>query len=579
MSENNSLENVLYTPRRAQKCLFVPDNNSRKKDMSRNLNCTKEKDIEVASEEESDLGHMSPLALTDRSPNSCDSSSEREFVSPFTTPDKSSSFLSAMSLTSAVNRRSEQDCVSPFSSLRKLTKAARYSPRCKIFSKSSKSLFPSPDKTIEPLTPRSSSKDNKTMDDIVPETPRRNFAEIQHTNIMETPRKDRSPEYKLITPLGSITKTAFLPKLLRRKSLNVFETYNSLSPEQKENVLKRRIHDHLKISPPKLFKADDTSVPKARAALFQENKDKFHLQDFSLSTKAFYNSYEKIKRPLPFGKLQDNLVRRRQSLPILDNNKHSLKRRRSNGINAGVFHRIKKPKPKVNRAILKKKEHVIQNAVTNESPSIEQAQLREESMIVQRSISPEIDETKRFFKTNKTIRSNQSATVTVNNKIKLRVADGKIVLNKKRNLFSKNVCMRTKAVDVSLNATDLTVDEPAVEASIGQDKVANILKILEDDWRDDDYDTMGALTEYANSVSPLKPSTLPKCVFMSPTSELSDMTSTMNIKDVDATSTSFKKTSFNKVENNDNQDIEKISEGKYFPLFSKGYSASNDIFE
>lgn len=584
---SNSQIELLHTPRRAQKCLFASNGSSYKKNLSRNTSYNKY--VEVTSEEESDLGPMSPLALTDRSSSSCGSSPGRDFVSPFATPEKSPSLPVASASWDCLlsNRCNIGDSTPLFSSLKKLSRAARYSPRRAgnaATNSSSKSMSPSPVKHMTELSTPKRSEMNSMADEIIPETPPRSFAtEIQNQNITETPRKSGTPgQHRLITPLGSITKSALLPKLHRRKSLSALEANENFSPEQKENTLKRHARDQLAVTPAKLFKADDTLVPRARAALFQEKKESpLNEQSLSLSTKMFYSSSNrKSERAFVVNSFRENDVKRRRSLPA-QSNRRSLKRQRFGMINAGVFHGIKKPKPKVNpKALKKENQQVVQNSAIpdenkeNHSLSVVQTQpVVKENAVAKRAPSPEIDEKKRFFKSN---RLNQAATVTVSKKIKLKVADGKILLNQKYGFSARNK-QRAKATDISYDATDLTVDEPGVETTLEENKVANILKVLENDWADDDYDTMEPLTVNTNTVSPLKQMTLPQNTIMSPASELSNMTSTMNIKDVTSL-TNFGNLSLGNMETNNNPtETDKEPEGKYFPLFTKGYIAPTEL--
>lgn len=553
---------LLYTPRRAQKCLFAPSKgNFYKKKTSQDSNCTK--DVEAISGEDSDLGPISPLAFTDRSPSLSDSSSGREFISPFATPEKLSLSDAPVSWDRLTLKRNKEDHMSPFSSLKKVTRAARYSPRCKFISSSSRSLPSSPRKLMEPLTPQRS-KMSVTMDEIVPETPQRNFAmEIQNQDITETPRKSRTLECRQITPLSSINKTTPLPKLHRRKSFSGLGMSESFSPEQKENTLKRRANDQLTVKPAKLFKADDVSAPRARAALFQDRKNKSNsLKNISLNTKTFYSSNTRTERPFAFGDFTNSDVKKRRSLPALNiNSRRSLLKKQKFGkLNAGVSHGIKKPKkPKTKPEILKKEEqHVTQDPViSNKNPPI--------NAIAEKAPSPEIDYSKRFFKT---IRLN-------------RTIDAAIVMNQKHVRATTNVCkQQVKATGICLDTTDLTVDEPEIEATLEQDKVINLLKILEDDWANDDFDTMETLTNSTvNTISPLKTTTtLAKNAIMSPATELSNMTSTMNIKDV-ISLTNFGNLSLDNTDSNNDAVKTGENEKRYFPLFNKGNSASDNIFE
>jgi len=593
---DSSQQKLLCTPRRAQKCLFSLSNDKSAK------KCISPEHIrdDKSSGDDSDLGPMSPLALTDQSPSISDlSSSGREFVSPLATPEKS--INGSMSWDRL--RFNSEERMSPFRSLKKVTRAARYSPRCKLFSGSysPRSLPSTPNKLTGLLTPQRSRAEvngrvsTEQTNKIVPETPQRSFAtEIQNQSITETPRKGRTLESKQTTPLSSVSKTVPLPKLHRRKSFSTIETSEGFSPEQKENTLKRHARDQSAAKPTKLFKGDDGFVPRARASLFQERRRECsNLKNFSLSTKMFYS--DNVKSERPFSNFNGSDVKkRRTSLPLQSNNRRlSVKKRKFGRINAGVYHGIKKPKPKANTEAKKEEQHVTQSpTASNKSPQMEEAQPMEANVIAERPPSPMVDENKRFFKTNKTIRLNQMATVTVNDKIKLKVTDGKIELKEKQKRTPSNArphkeqkTEEPKTMNVPLDATDLTVDEPEVEATLQQDKVADLLKILEDDWAKDDYDTMGPLSHTTNAFSPLKSATtLLKDTIMSPATELSNMTSTMNIKDV-APLKNFGNLSLDNANNNNNNNdtkketSEKDTEERYFPLFTKGYSVPDNIIK
>lgn len=613
---DSSQEKSLCTPRRAQKCLFAPSSG---KSSDKSSGKFGKKGASQDSErlrddnspgDDSDLGPMSPLALTAQSPSVSDLSSPgREFISPFATPEKSSRRNTMSVSWDRLRLSSTKDSgMSPFTSLKKVVRAARYSPRCKLFSgsRSPKSLPSTPDKLTDPVMPQRAKLWTmaEQSNDIVPETPQRNFAmEIQNQDITETPRKGRTPESKQTTPLNSISKAVPLPRLHRRKSFSAIETIEDLSPEQKENTLKRHARDQSAAKPTKLFKADEGFVPRARASLFQEktrgDEAGSSLSGFSLSTTTFYSGNSAARSERPFGNFsRSSDAKKRRSLLSQGNGRRSLtlKRRKSGKINAGVCHGIKKPKPKANMDAVKKEQqqNVAQSStrVSSKRPPGQETQPMEANAeaCAERASSSTVDETKRFFKTNRTIRSNHAATVTVNNKIKLKVADGKIALKENQSRKSAHnpstsVCEREPrnvADDVTLDATDLTVDEPEVEATLQQDKVADLLKILENDWANDDYDTMGPLSHIANAFSPLQsPTTLPNDAIMSPATELSNMTSTMNIKDV--APLSFGNLSLDSTNNNNDtaekETAQEDTEKRYFPLFKKGYSVPDDIFQ
>ncbi|XP_020298652.1 N-acetyltransferase ESCO1 [Pseudomyrmex gracilis] len=589
----------LHTPRRAQKCLFAPSNNTtNNKNITYDANCNNNKVTEISSGEESDLGPMSPLALTDQSP-SHDSSSGREYISPFTTPEKSPNLhISHLSWDRLKSRYNRENHISPFSSLKKVTRAARYSPRCKLFNISPRSLQFSPSKQVALLTPERFKITEEMANEIVPETPQttRSFAtEIQNQDITETPRKSRSLLHKQMTPFWFINKTTSLPKLHRRKSLSSLETseLRDFSPRQKENILKRHAQDQLMTTSAKLFKTDDAScAPRARAALFQDRRTECDsLKNFSLSTGKFYSSNARTERPFAIN-IKNNDSKRRRSLSV-QSNKRLLKKQKFGRINAGVFHGIKRPKPKVHSEVSKNiKQYSTQNSllqnISKDTSPAERAQ--PVNISVEKVSSTEINENKRFFKTNKTIRHN-AATVTVNNKIKLKVTDGKIVLNTNRASANASKLQQIQTnIDVLLDATDLTVDEPEVETTLEQNKMADLLKILEDDWQDD-YDKMVALPCSSNNsssvmtstISPLKPvMVVPTDSIMSPASELINLTSTMNIKDVDS-QTYVRNLSPNNTNNNDTEGSKRMEKesgrNKYFPIFNQKYFASGNIFE
>ncbi|OAD56037.1 N-acetyltransferase ESCO1 [Eufriesea mexicana] len=498
MSVDNVSGESLYTPRRVQKCLFGSGGSSRKKKIYKI-----QRDSRITgslSGEESDLGPMSPLALSDQSP--------------------------------------------------------------KILPDSPKSLSNSPLKNSNKQSP------NQTEVDMQEAIPQRQFGKELLNNTIETPHKSGSPENKLITPLTSENKMILLPKLHRRKSLNILDIIEN-SPERKENMLKRHALEELGNTTTKLLKTDENhSVPKARAALFQDKNYESKLKNITLSTKNFYSNSE-IKRNY---KIMSELAEQKQqgsSTGHLPYYRKSTKRYKIGGINAGVSHGIKKPKANLDTTKKNNTQHIIniQEDLSKEVKMEETEILN--TLQVEESPSPEIDFNKRFFKIKKSSKRNSAAIVTINNNVKLKVeSDGKMALNKKN---GKQGHKRQKLIDISFDATDLSVDEPELEATIEKDKVANILKTLEDDWADDDYDIMEVLTnERLEHISPLKPVAILNDITMSPASELSNMTSIMNIKDI-STPTLPKNIPLDNYEDTTQQ--------KYYPLFIKGYSSNKTFNE
>lgn len=326
---------------------------------------------------------------------------------------------------------------------------------------------------------------------------------------------------------------------------------------------KRCALDKLENTPTKLLKTDTNHLmSKVRTALFQDKNCESKLKNVTLSTKNFYNYSEtkiyKISPEIPKEKRQEYHIRR---VPY---HRKYIKRHSIGGINAGVSHGIKKPKPKTNLISTKCNNNIemINDISNNVQKNLSQKIKIPESEIVTNT-SPEIDLNKRFFKIKKSSKKSSSAIVTISNNVKLKIeSNGKMILNQKNENQSHK---RQKLVDISFDATDLSVDEP--ETTIEKDKVANILKILENDWADDDYDTMEVLTnERLERVSPLK--SVLNNVTMSPASELSNMTSTISIKDI-SIPTVLKNIP---LDNNEN-----TSEQKYYPLFNKGYSANKEF--
>ncbi|XP_050586716.1 N-acetyltransferase ESCO2 [Bombus affinis] len=395
----------------------------------------------------------------------------------------------------------------------------------------------------------------------------RQFGIELQNSIIETPHKPRSPKSKLITSLNLDNKIS-LPRVHRRKSLNILDIIEN-SPEKKENNLKRHAFEELENTVTKLLKTDENYlIPKARAALFQDRDYKSKLKNITLSTRNFYSNSE-TKRDC---KIISELAEQKRQVSFIkhaSNYKRSMKKHTIGGINAGVSHGIKKPKLKTSLDIKHNNSTgMINIQYTNIQEHFSKREEQKTELISsspeERILSPEIDLNKRFFKIKRSSKRNSSAIVTINNNVKLKIqSDGKMALNQKS---SKQAYRQPKHVDTSFDATDLSVDEPELETAIEKERVSNILKILENDWADDDYDTMEVLiNERHEHISPLKPIAVLNDVTMSPASELSTMTSTMNIKDI-STPTVHKNISL------DNNEV--TSEEKYYPLFNKAYSVN-----
>ncbi|XP_076237913.1 establishment of cohesion [Calliopsis andreniformis] len=546
MSVDTMQGDFLQTPK-VQKCLFGSGGSSSRKKSRRVY-----KNIKISdslSEEESDLGHMSPLALTDQSPSSQDSSPRNSISSPCTTPKTSSLFnihLSWKQMSQSVRRKNVNDYVLCNSVLKKSSQDNRLSEQQNTLSGSSKSSRSTPLRNSCLYTPEKSQMCVST-DEIMQRTPERQFGKELQNNGTETPKRSKNLEQKLTTPLTSENKLAILPKLHRRKSFGTFEAIPD-SPERKESALKRHALEELE-NTAKLMKTNENcSVPKARAALFQDKIQETNLKNFTLSTKSFYsNSDEKKKNYRFFYELPEQKHERKSLAGYTIHSRRHIRRNSLRGINAGVSHGIKKPKPKAH--------------------SRNNVQMEQTSPEIERSPSPEFDLTKRFFKLKRALKRNASGTVTISKNVKLKVAENGELTLSNEHARKKQHYKQAKPVDISFDTTDLTVDEPEMEATIEQNNVANILKVLEDDWADDDYDIMEVLTnKNINDIPPLAPTAL-EDVTMLPVNEMDDM----NITDI-STSLIFKNISLD-----DNENTVKEDKPKYYPIFSKGYSADKPV--
>ncbi|KAG8037620.1 hypothetical protein G9C98_005831 [Cotesia typhae] len=608
----------LDTPKRFQKKSF---NTLSVSSTKRNLFHSDERDKHVShgSESESDLGPISPLAVTN---SSCDSSPGRQYESPFTTPEKSPRILSLLwDRLRPTSCTRDSNSLSPFSSLRRLTRNARSTPR-RRFSLNSPTKSSSGSSTprrrplfdnIIPETPTDANTnipDACLEDEIIPETPQKDPSD-------DTPHKENYHERKLITPLGSVCKQASIPRLHRRKSVCTQDSVDGSSPEPlkaaKLAATKRHFNESSSSmqSGLKLLKTDvNYSIPKARASLFPEEKST-PLQFSALSTKSFYNSsscvgVDQKRHSFGFGwRPVEKETKKRHSLP--SQKKSGSRKSRFGQINAGVRHGIKRPKIKrrlsPNKSLNKKSPGPVKNsAKTTDLQEINQqnvevdvhvdtnikdsdnihlvfyqeqkenepmdtnVELMEENKIPASPVRE--DPNKRFFKTNRTLKPHHVATVTVNDKIKLKVSDGKIALNQKSKQLRKKPRLE---VPVTMDASDLTVDEPAIDGKMIDKDVVDLLKVLEDDWADDEYDTMENLAlANVNNRSPIKANrgVRDDGILMSPASVLSSMTSEMNIKDQVVPKGQEK---FETVNSEANQ--------KLFPLFTKGYSRNVELFE
>ncbi|XP_034943840.1 N-acetyltransferase ESCO2 [Chelonus insularis] len=572
------------TPKRVQKRLFSQNVSCSKKNLFQTEKFTKRNG--ESSGEESDLGPMSPLQRSDNSGS--ESSPGRQYDSPFTTPDNSPQVKYLTWDRLRVSSNLKKSGLSPFSSLKRITKEARSTPRRRIFSNSPKS---------NPITPN---KKNPDQENFIPSTPKQTGLEMNDDIVPETPQKSETPqkdnfsERRLITPLGSVCKQIVIPPLHRRKSICTTESTEESSPEPRDNSNKRHANEFLHHTGTKISKIDDDYfIPKARASLFQEDKNKSP-QFAPLSTKSFYKNNNSDRR-VSFGfgwKAVGNEKERkkRHSLPSKPH-RHSTgstKRSKFGLINAGVKHGIKRPKPKrqnQNESFEKKYKPPNDNSSINNQSNNELKEndipMETSNILNPSSYSSKAKETqpivadpnKKFFKYKRTTELSHQANITVNDKIKLKVSGGKIIRQQKKDQVKEPASKKPKLDPVVFDTTDLNVDDQDLKDTVNDKDVANLLKILEDDWADDDYDIMEPVT-ITITRSPLKAASLKNdSIPMSPASVLSTMTSSMNIEDQNSLKNFTNKLESIESQENSNK-VDDENSKKLFPIFDKGYSSN-----
>lgn len=401
--------------------------------------------------------------------------------------------------------------------------------------------------------------------EVLTETPKRQFGKQLQNDIIET--SCRNKEIKLLTPLISKHRMNLLPRLCKQKSPNALDVIDNFPSEKKENGLKRHAPEELENTPAKLLKvAENHSVSKPRAALFQDKSYETKLKSMTLSTRNFYNHSNEKKNYKAMYRPTESKSQRHSFIGYTKYQRKLLRRHTIGGINAGVSHGIKKPKPKINSNVKK---------LTNTAKIIDNTQ-KNINIALNTISSPETERNKHFLETKKSSMKISAATVTINNNIKL-----KSMSNDNMKLSPKNKCQSTKQAhnkakpaDISFDTTDLMVDEPELEKTVEQSNIDSILKILENDWAHDDYDTMDmVMTKTYQNVAPLKPVAILKDVTILPASELTDITSSINIKTI-STPKTFENISTN---SDDKKTDENKSEHKYYPLFNKGHS-TNKVF-
>lgn len=265
------------------------------------------------------------------------------------------------------------------------------------------------------------------------------------------------------------------------------------------------------------------------------------------------------------------------------NQKYLYKRRSWNNINAGVFHRIKKPKPKLKPTkelskSLDKKENIEELSNVKGISQIDTSK----QMITDGTQAHSLSNMQ-LIQTNilhPTIQQGPNAPkipkVTDNSSINSKKSNDQIGCNELKKCFIKE---SSKSMDLCLDdAGDLKVDKPEFESIMKENKIDNILKILEDDWANDEYDTMDTLVNDNTKItlSPLKSNILSNNVGTTSPNELSEITSAMNIMHT-SIADNTKNPLFSSTLSVDNNitKVEKENKEKYYPLFNKGYFMSN----
>lgn len=281
------------------------------------------------------------------------------------------------------------------------------------------------------------------------------------TIVPDTPIKV-SPTQNLKTPHDtSITQTS-IPKLIRKSVL--------------ENVMNKegnkRLSSPINFPESKRLKVDN-KVSKVRTALFPEPE--------AVPTKSFYSKTETNKTELKrFDyNLQDDKPKcKKQTLYLC--NRRTRGKNRFGQINAGVRHKIKKPRHKkptkttILRAALKIIEDSPLNEYLKDIDDLQMKQItpvaqeipkkRSEPEIRKREPTPEPDPNRKFFKS-----SRHRGIVTVNGNIKVEV-DGKNVT-----LLQENSVKKTKS-DVCFDDADF-LEENVIDDSL----ISNVLNMLEDE--------------------------------------------------------------------------------------------------
>ena len=424
--------------------------------------------------------------------------------------------------------------------------------------------------------------------EIVPETPTKETHFNDEIYVEETPQKNENENFDQLntTPTRSVSRS--VPKFIilaspsSQISLNNFE---ATSPEIQPSAFKRHQEGSFCFSGSKYPKTNDKRpISKARVALFQETKNNsINTKPISivLNTKSFYgsnNNIQIIKSPVvPKPKQYKQTPVRSHTLSSLNNkmSNRSGKRSKKGEINGGVRHNIKpiikkkKSKSESEKQNLKNKKVeneencnvTPKNLEENKKPSNSESKKQNlqnkkkensnsKSKKLEETKKPvkyTIDPTKKFFKT-VIVREEECGNDT--NDLEEANIQSDSHINKKPRL--------------ELDAADLSVSEPVIESVVKQSNVSKILKMLDEDWGDEEFEESNWINQ-SNSITPKVPDIMKRKDATPIPNEDNSVAKEKTIEN-DITDKSNKNV-------NSNGSIEK-NNNRFYPLFYKRYSSS-----
>lgn len=360
---------------------------------------------------------------------------------------------------------------------------------------------------------------------------------------------DLSPSEKMKTPHDTSIVLNKAPKLIRKSCID--------TSQNSEHDLNEALSDSITDSTLNKSTRLDSSLNKSkvRTALFPENDQQ--ISDISLSVKSFYPKENKYERSICETVVVNKKQKIKQAPTFICNRK-----RTAGLINAGVRHKIRKPKVKKPRddKLMKAAMEIIKNSPLNEYFNKENRKITEqvnkcaqdfnerkirplkestkanrlndlmeqEKFVLLEDKSPrkrhldsDVDVQKKFFK------STNRGVITVNKSIKIGVDNGE---------FELLSGPKTKRVKLDVMSTDFDDDTAALE-NITYNKVGAILKTLDE--------SLMLGEEKAN-------------ILLSPTSQMCDMASGLAIH------------SPKRAKININQILSPVqNQTKLFPVFNK----------